>query len=227
MLADPDSVQNLAGDLAHHDVLERMRSALKQRVLEVKDNGFLPEGSALEGYEASHQPGAYPVEKVFALATLASERNPANLAKLIEALDDPCEPMRWWAAQGCGMLARKAVSAESALRKKLEDPSGAVQVAAAEALARLGRVDVALPALERRLKDADSPWFGLQAANVLDRLGEQARPALPVMREVLARVQDVQGASNPLQYQARILERAIAVLDGKASALVYPDLSSH
>ena len=59
-----------------------------------------------------------------------SERDPANLPKLIEALHDPCEPIRWWAAQGCTMLREKAAPAEAALRKRLEDNSGAVQIAA-------------------------------------------------------------------------------------------------
>jgi len=225
MLADPDSVKNLAGNAAHRATLERMRAALRQRVLEVKDNGFLPEGSALEGYDASHQPGAYPVEKVFILANLASERSPVNLPKLIEALADPCEPIRWWAAQGCTMLREKAASAERALRQRLDDPSGAVQVAAAEALARLGKTDTALPVLERWLKNADSPWSGLQAANVLDRLGERARPALPVMRATFQRVADETGATNPLQYQQRILERILAVLDGQTPALIYPTVN--
>jgi arylsulfatase A-like enzyme len=222
MQADPDSVNNLASAAAQQDTLKRMRLALQQRVLDLKDNGFLPEGSAVEGYAASRQPGAYPVAEVFALANLASERNVANLPKLIAALENPSEPMRWWAAQGCTMLRQKAAPAEAALRLRLEDSSGAVQVAAAEALARLGRVDAALPVLERRLKDTGSPWFGLQAANVFERLGEQARPALPALRETLQRVAQEDGAQNPLQYQRRILEHIVAVFDGREQALVYP-----
>ncbi len=58
MAADPDSVNNLAADPAHRETLDRMRAALKSHTLEIVDNGFLPEGSALEGYEASRQPGA-------------------------------------------------------------------------------------------------------------------------------------------------------------------------
>jgi arylsulfatase A-like enzyme len=224
-LADPDSVKNLAGDPAHRATLERMRAALKQRVLDVKDNGFLPEGSALEGYDQSHKPGAYPVEKVFALANLASERNPANLPKLIEALDDPSEPIRWWGAQGCTMLREKAAPAEAALRKRLDDASGAVQVAAAEALARLGKTDAALPILERWVENTQFPSFALQAANVLDRLGEIARPALPELRKMLQRAKDKADGGNSLQYPRRILERIIAVLEGKALPLVYPTVN--
>ena len=122
------------------------------------------------------------------------------------------------------MLGEKAAPAETALRQKLDDPSGAVQVAAVEALARQGKVAIALPVLERWLARDDGPWFGLQAANVLDRLGESARPALGAMRERLQRVAGADGLSDPMQYQRRILEHAIAVLEGKAEALVYPTI---
>jgi hypothetical protein len=141
---------------------------------------------------------------------------------LIQALDDPCEPMRWWAAQGCAMLREKAAPAEGALRRHLEDASGAVQAAAAEALARQGRTEAALPVLERLLKDAKAPWAGVHAGNVLDRLGERSRLARPALRERLERLKDEDGLSNPLGYQRRLLERILAVMDGKAEALVHP-----
>ena len=156
------------------------------------------------------------------MANLASEREAANLPKLIAALDDPCEPIRWWAAQGCTILGGKAAPAEAALRKRLEDASGAVQIAAAEALARMGKAAAALPVLERCLKNSKAPWFGLQAANVFDRLGESARPVLPALREMLQRVANEDGNQNPLQYQRRILGRTVAVLDGKEQPLIYP-----
>ncbi|HNQ88145.1 MAG TPA: sulfatase-like hydrolase/transferase [Verrucomicrobiota bacterium] len=219
---DPDSVHNLAASATHRPTLERMRAALKQRILDIKDNGFLPEGSALEGYDASHRPDAYPVERVVDLANRASERNAANLPRLIEALEDPCEPVRWWAAQGCTMLGQHAAAAETALRRRLDDPSGAVQVAAAEALARLKALDSALPTLERWLTHTASPPFALQAANVLDRLGEHARPALPTMRRVLDQADDAKNNAHPLHYPARILRHTVAVLDGATQALVYP-----
>ncbi|HQU41222.1 MAG TPA: sulfatase-like hydrolase/transferase, partial [Pirellulales bacterium] len=219
MRTDPDSVHNLAADPDHRATLERMRAALQRHVLATKDNGFLPEGSALEGYEASHAPGAWPVERVFDLAGLASQRDPANLPKLIEALDDTSEPIRWWAAQGCTMLGEKAAPAEAALRRRLEDESGAVAVAAAEALARLGKPEVALPVLERWLQHGNAPGFVLQAANVLDRLGEIARPSLPAMKVAGASAAPQKGGTYPPQY---ILKHAIDVLEGRTQAFVYP-----
>ena len=219
MDTDPDSVKNLARDPAHRQTLERMRAALKQHTLEINDNGFLPEGSPLEGYEASRKPGAYPIERVFALATMASERDPKHLPKLIEALDDASEPMRWWAAQGCTILGSQASPAEPALRKHLDDPSGAVQVATAEALAILGKLDDALPTLERWLQNTDAPAFAQQAANVLDRLGERARPVLPAMKRAVESAKPAAGGTYPPQH---VLNHAIAVLEGKTQALVYP-----
>jgi arylsulfatase A-like enzyme len=222
MAADPDSLHNLAGNPAHREALERMRAALKQHTREIQDNGFLPEGSALEGYAASRAPGAYPIERVFELANLASERNPANLPRLIAALDDPSEPVRWWGAQGCTLLRAKAAPAEAALCRHLQDPSGAVQVAIAEALARLGRMDVALPALTRCLQDTNTLPFALQAANVLDRLGEGARPVLPVLKESLAAATGQNNGSTARGYPERLLTHIVAVLEGKKPALVYP-----
>jgi hypothetical protein len=226
MAADPDSVKNLADDPAHRETLDRMRAALKRHTLEINDNGFIPEGSTLEGYEASRKAGAYPLEHVFALATLASERDAKHLPKLIAALDDESEPMRWWAAQGCAMLGEKAVSAEAALRKHLDDSSGAVQVAAAEALARFGKTEAALPVLERWLQNADAPFFALQAANVLDRLGERTRPALPMIKKLLDSLPKEAGANSPRAYPQRILERIVAVLEGHEPALVYPHFAT-
>ncbi len=225
LAADPDNVKNFAGDPAHRATLNRMRAALKQHTLEIVDNGFLPEGSALEGYEASRGAGAYPLARVFDLANLASERDPANLPRLIAALDDPSEAVRWWAAQGCAMLGKKAAPAETALRQQLTDSSSAVQIAAAEALGRQGQAEIALPVLEHWLQTTHQPAAALQAANVLDRFGETARPVLPAMRRVLANASSAQNETGRTgEYPVRILERVTAVLEGKVPPLVYPTL---
>ncbi len=222
MATDPDSVKNLAADPAHRGTLEAMRTALRRHTIEINDNGFIPEGSPLEGYDASRAAGAFPVDRVFDLAVLASDRAPANLPKLIAALDDPNEAMRWWAAQGCTMLRAKAAPAEAALRKHLDDESGGVQIAVAEALAALGKTEAALPVLERWLEKVDSP-FALQAVNVFMRMGEAARPSLPAMQRVLQMApprEDNAGQGRP--YPHRGLRHVVAVLEGKEPALVYP-----
>ena len=221
LVADPDNVRNLVSDPAHRDALAQMRAELKRRVLAIKDNGFIPEGSLLEGYEASRAPGAVPFERAVDLANLASERKVENLPKLTAALDDPNEAIRWWGALGCAMLRDQAAPAEAALRKRLDDPSGAVQAAAAEALAHLGHADLALPVLERWITNTSGTFYTVHAANVLVRLGEAGRPLLPVMKKMYAATQDAANNTAPA-YLNRILERDIALLEGREPALVYP-----
>lgn len=220
LVADPDNMRNLVNDPSHREALEKMRAEMKRRVLAIKDNGFIPEGSPLEGYEASRQPGAVPFERVVDLANLASERKAENLPKLTAALDDPNEAVRWWGALGCAMLRAQAAPAEATLRKRLQDPSGAVQTAAADALAQMGHVDAALPVLERWITTTNETFYTVHAANVLIRLGEAGRPLLPVMKKLYAATVD-ETRNTPPAYLHRNLERNIALLEGRQSALVY------
>jgi len=222
LAADPDNVRNLASDPTHRATLETMRTELTRRVIAYKDNGFIPEGSPLEGYEESRAPGAVPFERVVELATVASERKAANLPKLQTALEDPNEAIRWWGALGCSMLGKQAVPAEAALRKRLDDPSGAVQSAAAGALAKLGQVNLALPVLENWITNTSGTFYTVHAANVLIRLGEAGRPLLPVMKKMYAATQNEAGNTAPA-YLHRIMERNIALLEGREPALVYPN----
>ena len=221
MVADPDNMNSLVNDPAHHRALAQMRAEMRRRVLAIKDNGFIPEGSPLEGYEAARALGAVPFEQVVDLANLASERRVENLPKLSAALDDSHEAIRWWGALGCAMLHKQATPAEADLRKCLDDQSGAVQSAAAEALAHLGHTDLALPVLERWITNTSGTFYTLHAANVLIRLGEAGRPLLPAMKKMYAATQDA-GNTTAASYLNRLLERNIALLEGREPALVYP-----
>lgn len=223
--ADPDNVRNLAADPASRQTLDRMRGALRRFVLEIRDNGFVPEGSALEGYEASRKPGACPMDRILDVAIAASDRAPANLSRLTDALRDPNEAVRWWAAQGIAILGPDAADAETALRERVEDPSESVRVAIAEALSRLGKPDLALPMLKPFLdvpRPVDAASGGnivaVQAANVLERMGEAARALLPDMKRAFEATAGIQ-RENALNYLHRSLERTIAVLDGRAAPL--------
>ena len=217
--ADPDNVVNLAGRADQAERLARLRGALAAHMAEIRDNGLLPEGCDEEGYEASRKPGAWPVERTLETALLASDQKPANLPALVKAAGDEAMPVRWWAAIGLAILGERAAGAAPALEKLARDPSGFVRVAAADALARQGRLDLALPALEKAMLDLDSPWCALQACNALDRLGEAARPLLPSVRALTKRVAQDEGFSKPQAYPRRILGHLLDVLEGRAKPL--------
>lgn len=200
---DRDEVRNLAGDPAHRRVLRRLRAALDQHILAVRDNGFLPEGSPLQGYDV-RDPAAYPLPRVLRLANHAIRRDPAYAPTLARLLGDDVEVMRFWAALGCSMLGRRADRAEDALRRALDrDPSTVVRVAAAEALARLGDHGDPVAYLGERLVQDPSTWVRLQAANALDQIGPGARGALPQLLQAAADLRTGQAAEPYVAQAAR------------------------
>ena len=97
------------------------------------------------------------------------------------------------------MRGEQAKPAEEALLKALGDPSPSVRVAAADALTRIGRVDAALPILERGLKD-DSEWTRLHAATLLDVLGAKADPVRDALKAA---------STDKNEYVRRVIEHAV------------------
>lgn len=189
--ADPHEINNLAGHAEHAEALSRMRGELKRWMFEIKDLGLLPEadmrsrfGNTPEYDAVRADPDAYPMEKIFAAAELASERNPENVPKLVGLLarsNDPAE--RWWGAVGLTALGKDADRGRAldALREAVHEPSPSVRVMAAAALANIGHVDEALPVLAEGLQD-ENDWVRLRAANLLDQLNEKARPVLDAIK---------------------------------------------
>ena len=221
--ADPDNVVNLAGKTEHAEQLAKMRQVLAVQMIDNRDNGLLPEGCDDEGYEATRRPGAWPVERVLDTALLASSQDATSLPVLMKAATDESMPVRWWAALGCGILGKKAIASEPVLVKLAADPSGYVRVAAADALARQGRLDLALPVLEKAMLDLDAPWCSLQACNALDRLGMAAKPILPAVQALIKRSPEDESFSKPQAYPRRILGHQLDVLEGRVKPLAHFD----
>jgi arylsulfatase A-like enzyme len=217
--ADPDNVANLAGRPEHAPRLAELRQALRVHMLSILDNGLLPEGCAEEGYDASRKPGAWPVERTLDTALAASANDAANVPSLVKSSEDPAMSVRWWSAIGLGILSKQAAAAEPALKKLLDDPSGPVRVAAADALARQGRLDLALPVLQKAMEDLDSPCCSLQACNSLDRLGPAASPLLPAIQAFTKRVTEDEKFSSPQAYPRRTLGHLLDVLEGRVKPL--------
>lgn len=184
--SDRDEVNNLAGSAAHRHVAARMRSALRDHLLGTRDNGFIPEGSPLEGYEAARDTTAYPLERILDVADAAVARDGANLPRLVRWMDDKNECVRYWAALGCLMLGEASASAASALQARLADASHAVRIVAAEALCSAGSAPAALPVLEACLSRREAPRTRLQALNALQHIGPAARPLLGPVAKALA-----------------------------------------
>jgi arylsulfatase A-like enzyme len=204
--ADPHEIRNLAADPAQKDTLERMRKVLRGWMLEIRDLGFLPEAdlrTRFKGeapYEAVRsRPGEYPLERLMDAADLANRMDPGSVDRLAALLKDEDAAIRYWGATGLVALGEKARPAGEALRKAMEDPAPDVQIAAADALCRIGRIEEALPVLGRALKH-ENEWARLRAANVLDGLGPKAAPVEAELRAA---------AKDRNNYVQRVIEHAL------------------
>lgn len=176
--SDPDELVNLAGRPEFVEIERDLRTALRDHILEVNDNGFLPEDSDRLGIDASRQPGAYPLERILELADQGIERSPDRLDSFVEALADPDSTIRRWAAIGIlGLSPQISDDAVEALRSTLTDPAPWVVVPAAEGLARAAADEAAYSALAAIACDADAPWTRLEAINALTYLDvDRVRP---------------------------------------------------
>jgi uncharacterized sulfatase len=210
--ADPHQLHNLAGRPEHRAVLEKMRARLRDWLLETRDLAFLPEADMLARagtvtpYEMARQAGKYPVERVLAAAELVGAKD--AVARQRELLADPDAGVRYWAAVGLRAAGKDARPAADDLRRALKDPSSAVRVEAAGALASLGEGKAALDVLTTELNSAD--WnASLHAARTLQLLGPAAEPVRAALRERLAQVRAQDGRQILALFVRFALEAAL------------------
>ena len=142
--------------------------------------------------------GSYPLERILDAAERATLGDPAA----IDLLNDADPAVRWWGVVSCLVRGDRGPRSEDALRKALADPSWSVRVGAADAMARLGKTEEALAVLIQALGQ-ESDWVRVHALNVLDSLGEKARPARDAIRKSRERKQE---------YVDRLVEHALRAL---------------
>jgi hypothetical protein len=184
---------------------------LRRWQLRTRDLGLLTEyemhrrAAGSSQFEIGQNPRSYPLERILGVAEVASQRSAANAGQLAGWLTDDEPAVRWWAATGLVALGNDARVAEAALKSALQDSSPLVRIAAAEALCNQGHVATMLPVLAQAMKDP-TPHVRLRAMAVLDRLGDQARPALAAIRSA---------SMNQAPYPAEYLNRMIKYVSAR------------
>lgn len=222
---DPDELHNLAGDPTYANTLARMREAHFAWTRRTVDTGFIPE-QMLRDFAASSsefeyaRSGAYEIERCIATVRLLEQGAKAGPA-LMAALEDTYPPVRYWAASGLATLGTEVTTpgVGAALRKALQDEHAEVSIAAAEALCNRGEPSAALPFLSRWLDD-DRPLVQLAAANVLDRIDEQARPIINQMRRLAAADPGPFSGANLFLMVQWLVVRALDELDAMPAPMV-------
>jgi len=184
--ADPHNVNNLATAPQYTAVLERMRKANQDWMLEIKDIGFVPEAmmEALNKTTTLYEFGNsrnYPLKKIMKTVKMITQKDMDGIQKSLSS-QDPI--VRYWAATACTIHQEEAGSLTADLKKLTQDEAVAVQIAAAEALYHLNEKQLAVQTLKKTLK-ADNEMARVQAINVLETLNQDAKPALNDVKALL------------------------------------------
>ena len=214
---DPHELNNLAENPSYSDELKTLRTAHIEWVQETRDLGLIAEPILIERQTIlgnqfdilRKTDDKTLVHRISTTARLASE-GPTAKAKLIKALQDPDAAVRYWAATGIANIGTPAQDSADQLQALLKsEPSSVVRTAAARALCRFNRPQLALPVLVRELHEG-AQWERLHAAIVLDQIDEQATPVIAELHKALKPRQDLYAAGK---YVVRVINRALNQLE--------------
>ena len=187
MEKDPDSVNNLVDNPEYSEVLEKMRVALRNWQEKIFDAGLLPESEMVRRaarnhttiYEMVRNPSLYNLKGYLELSDLALQKDPENLPVLVRALKSKDCGMRYWGVVGCFLLSDQlSASQKKAVAGLLGDSSDEVRGMAAWTLVKTGyRKQAALKCLRGMIREYS--YALLSILNILDWMGEDARPLMP------------------------------------------------
>jgi hypothetical protein len=174
---DPLELNNLIDSPKHRKSLTRLRVALRQWMIDIKDIGLLSEAEMLlraadsTPYEVARQPGKFPIERILSAAERVTG-DPAEIVELSELLEDTDAGVRYWGVLALTQLTRQSAVIE-ALEPLLADSSPNVRFAAAELLAEWTGSSDALSVLVEGLDDPHGTT-ALYAARELELLEKKA-----------------------------------------------------
>jgi uncharacterized sulfatase len=182
---DPFELNNLVNDPASQEKLDEMRKAHAQWSDQTKDTGLIPE-TIIRKWENDSKISIYDIMRQQAIP-IPEIREMALGKKTIEQLElglkHKNDAVRYWAAIHLGNKANEITDATT-VEASLTDSIPVVRAAAARALCKMAQPEKALPVLQRLLRDGNE-WNRLQAAQVLDEIGAQARPAISDLQGVM------------------------------------------
>lgn len=206
--SDRDELRNRIADPALASVRRALRQAVDREMLAITDNGFIPEGSQLEGYRESRAAGAYPLRQVMQLAQVAARGDRRKLAVLRKALKHDHYVMRYWGAIGLAVLGEGAAPAVAELEQIARgDSSSHVRVAAAEAWLRAAQAPAAVALLAGLAMAPQAEPVRLYALNSLTE-------NLDLVRTPAVHAAATAGKADGDEYLQRAGSYLLARLDG-------------
>lgn len=187
--SDPHQMHNLTHDIDHRAVLTRLQSALREWMIETGDLGLLSEydlhrrSGRSTPMEMASDRNLYPMEVILGAAWSATD--PAtDISALLTLLEHTDPAIRRWGAIGLRSIGDGAAVAIPALRDLAQkDSAPDVRLAAAEALARVGQVVVAVEVLVALAK-SQSGHLVMAALWALAQIGDGAKGAIATIESL-------------------------------------------
>jgi hypothetical protein len=185
---DPIMIKNLADDPEYTEVLERMRKALHNWMVETRDLGILEEAELVkrsEGKKPQWNVGQEleNYEEILETADLMY-LGEAAIPELLVRARDPDAAIRFWAVLSLAVCRSGDEEVVSGLESALADESVSVRLSAVEGLFNLQRYKEALPVVIAAL---DDPIIHAQirASGILDSQPPEANDQLQAAIEPL------------------------------------------
>ncbi len=195
---DPLNLTNLAASPEHRARLEQMRKTLAGHLASTRDVGFLPESEAWRrfGGTPAWQAARNDENALRKRRAAAGSVGFGGESVFLRNLSDTDPATRYWGALGLAAGDKISTKAHRRLVSALADDSAAVRVEAANALARHGGLDAALPTLVQELSNPDLNVV-LHAARTVQLLGAPAKAAVSEMKKTLARAEKIRPPDTP------------------------------
>jgi N-sulfoglucosamine sulfohydrolase len=158
---------------------------------EIRDVGLVPEADYADFagngsmYDYMRSPDC-PFDELLDAANLAVTGGPEALDTFIEYLSHDQSAMRYWGVTGILILKDAARPAIPALKRVVDDESGAVATLAAEALYGLGEKDAAVQAYVNLLQDTTKYAMTDRnfALNSIDAINDESPEMVSVVQEL-------------------------------------------
>jgi arylsulfatase A-like enzyme len=194
IVEDPEQTQNLALNQKFTSQLKELRLLVDDRIVEVNDNGFIPEGHALEGYFSSRTKAEFPIREVLELANLAIQRDPGQIDFFIRSIqDEGKEILRYWAAIGLRLSSDSLSNChQEVLQCFRREQSDYVRLVLAEILAKQLDSGEAIAALVDYLSEDKTQPLRLMSLNSL----VYVKPEL--LTEYLMEIENIAGNPDPI-----------------------------
>jgi hypothetical protein len=199
---DPHQLHNLADSAEHHKILLAHAVDVAAFAFRNTDWGVIPE---IEAWQRSRESPLWSIAEkakadfdsptggaVMAAAAVGTD----GIVDVNEQLTSDDASVRYWGAIGFTPLEVQSDASKRNLIETLDDSSAAVRIAAADALARHGEIEKALPTLIELVADEDLTTV-LYAARAIELLGDDAKAATGAMEKALARAEKIRPPDTP------------------------------